>query len=80
MMSSNNVFDLTATMESFIDSGMKEVELMRSLLKMAEEANAKSGYRNFSIGDEIYTLEQLEVIQREEEHEVLFKSRKPTKK
>ena len=74
-MSSNDVFDLTATMESYIDSGMKEVEVMRSVLKMAEEASANSGYQNFRIGDETFSLEQLEVIQREEEHEVLFKSR-----
>lgn len=69
MMSNNEVFDLTATMESFIDSGLKEVEVMRSVLKMAEEASATSGYRQFRIGDETYSLQQLEAIQKEEESE-----------
>ncbi len=72
-MSSNDVFDLTSAMESYIDSGMKEIEVMRNLLKIAEKANANSGYRNFRIGDETFSLEQLKVIQREEEHEALFK-------
>ena len=76
-MSSNDVFDLTAMMESYIDSGMTEVEVMRGLLTIAEEAKANSGCQNFRIGDETYSLEQLETIQREEEHEVLFKSRNP---
>jgi len=76
-MPSNDVFDLTSMMEADIDSGMTEVEVMRTLLRMAEEANATSGYRNFRIGDETYSLEQLEKIQREEEHEVVFKSRNP---
>ena len=76
-MSSNDVFNLTAMMESYIDSGMTEVEIMWSLLTIAEEAKANSGCQNFRIGDETYSLEQLETIQREEEHEVLFKSRNP---
>ena len=76
-MSSNDVFNLTAMMESYIDSGMTEVEVMRGLLTIAEEAKANSDCQNFRIGDETYSLEQLETIQREEEHEVLFKSRNP---
>jgi hypothetical protein len=76
-MSNNDILNLTVTMESYIDDGMKEVEIMRSLLKMAEEANANLGYQNFRIGDGTYNLEQLEAIQREEEHDVLFKSRNP---
>ena len=76
-MSNNDVFDLTTPMEAFIDSGMEEVKVMRDLLKMAEAANATSGYQKFKIGDDTFSLEQLEIIQREEEHEVLFKSRNP---
>ena len=74
-MANNDVFDLTRRMEAYIDSGMKEVEVMRDLLQLAEEANINSGYQRFSVGDEIYSLKQLEKIQKEEEHEVLFNSR-----
>jgi hypothetical protein len=74
-MTNNDVFDLTRRMEAYIDSGMQEVEVMRNLLQLAEEANINSGYQRFSVGDGIYSLKQLEKIQTEEEHEVLFNSR-----
>jgi hypothetical protein len=74
-MANNDVFDLTRRMEAYIDSGMQEVEVMRNLLQLAEEANINSGYQRFSVGDGIYSLKQLEKIQTEEEHEVLFNSR-----
>lgn len=74
-MSSDEVFDLTGMMEAYIDSGMQEVEIMRELLKVAEEANLNSGYQHFRIGEDIYSMKQLEDIQQQEEHEVLFKSR-----
>ena len=74
-MANNDVFDLTRRMEAYIDSGMQEVEVMRNLRQRSEEANSTSGYQRFSVGDEIYSLKQLEKIQKEEEHEVLFNSR-----
>ena len=74
-MDSDKIFDLSRTMEGFIDEGMEQVDIMRELLSIAEHANINSGYNEFRIGDEVYTLKQLEEIQELEEHDTLFKKR-----
>ena len=74
-MDEQQVFDLTRTMEGFIDEGLPQIDIMRELLKVAEETRAVSGYAYFRIGDDTYSLEQLEEIQQLEEHEVLFQGR-----
>ena len=74
-MDSDKIFDLSRTMEGFIDEGMEPIDIMRELLNIAEHANVNSGYNEFRIGDDVYSLKQLEEIQELEEHEVLFKKR-----
>ena len=74
-MDEQQVFDLTRTMEGFIDEGLPQIDIMRELLKIAEETRAVSGSEYFRIGDDIYSLEQMEEIQQLEEHEVLFQGR-----
>ena len=71
-MADDQVFDLTRIMEGFLDEQMAQVDVMRELLKIAEEANINSGYERFRIGDHVYTLQELMEIQKLEEHEVLF--------
>jgi len=70
-MSEEAVFDLTRMMEGFVGEEMPAIDIMRELLKIAEEAHLNSGYTRFRIGDHVYTLDQLEEIQRLEEHEQL---------
>jgi hypothetical protein len=74
-MDEQQVFDLTPTMEGFISEGLPQLDIMRELLKIAEETRAVSGYHYFRIGEDVYSLQQLEEIQKLEEHEVLFKRR-----
>ncbi len=74
-MNDKQVFDLTGMMEAYVDEQMDQVDIMRELLKIAGEANINSGYNHFRIGEETYTLQQLEKIQTLEEHEVLFSKR-----
>jgi hypothetical protein len=74
-MDSDKIFDLSRIMEGFIDEGMEQIDIMRELLNIAEHANINSGYTEFRIGDDVYTLKQLEEIQELEEHDVLFKKR-----
>lgn len=74
-MDEQQIFDLTRTMEGFVDEGLPPIDIMRELLQLAEETRAVSGYEYFRIGDGVYSLEQLEEIQRLEEHEVLLKGR-----
>jgi len=74
-MDDQQIFDLTRTMEGFVDEGLPPIDIMRELLKVAEETQAVSGYKYFRIGDVVCSLEQLEEIQQLEEHEVLFKGR-----
>ena len=62
-------------MEGYVDEQMTQVQVMHELLKIAEEANANDGYDQFLIGDGTYTLQQLEEIQKLEDHEVLFGKR-----
>ena len=71
-MSDDDVYDLTPMMEGFIGEDMPAIEVMRELLKIAEEARLNSNYDRFRIADNVYTLEQLEEIQRLEEHEQLI--------
>jgi len=73
MMSQEQVFDLTRTMEGFVEEGMAQIDTMRELLKMAEQANINSGYDRFRIGEDVYSLDELREIQKLEDHEVLFK-------
>jgi hypothetical protein len=54
---------------------MEQIDIMRELLNIAAHANVNSGYTEFRIGDDVYTLKQLEEIQEMEEHEILFKKR-----
>lgn len=70
-MTDQEIFDLTRTMESLIDEGLQEVEIMRQLLVVAESAHATSGICRFRIGDDVYTLDDLNKIQELEEHEAL---------
>lgn len=70
-MSDEAVFDLTRMMEGFIGEEMPAIDIMRELLKIAEEAHVTNGYNQFRIGEHVYTLPQLEEIQRLEEHEQL---------
>ncbi len=72
-MANDQIFDLTRTMEGFLDEQMAPVDIMRELLRMAEETKINSGYSQFRIGDHVYTLQELEEIQELEEHEVLFR-------
>ncbi len=70
-MSKEEIFDLTRMMEGFVGEEMPAIDIMRELLKIAEEAHINNGYNQFRIGDHVYTLQQLEEIQRLEEHEQL---------
>ena len=68
-MNENTVFELTKTMESFIDAHEKELDIMRELLMVAEGVHANEHCNHFRIGDHVYTLEELVRIQEEAEHE-----------
>ena len=72
-MPNDQIFDLTRTMEGFLDEQMPPVDIMRELLRIAEETNITSGYDKFKIGENIYTLHELIEIQDLEEHEVLLR-------
>ena len=70
-MNDQAIFDMSKMMERFIDEGMAEIDIMRELLNTARSAHQVSRCERFRIGDGTYSLNDLERIQEEEEHEAL---------
>lgn len=68
-MNDQAIFDMTKFMERFIDERMKEIDIMRELLIIAENAYQTSQCKLFTIGNHTYSLSDLEKIQKLEEHE-----------
>ena len=68
-MNDQAVFDMTKMMELFIDEGMAEIDIMRELLNIAQSTQQTSQIEHFRIGDGTYSLDDLNRIQAEEEHE-----------
>ena len=77
-MSDQEIFDMTRMMEYFIDEDMAEIDIMRELLNAAQNAHQTSKCNLFRIGDDTYSLSDLEKIQKMEEHEVFVAKHRST--
>jgi len=71
-MNDQVIFDMTKMMELFIDEGMAEIDILRELLNVAQSTQQTSQIERFRIGDGTYSLDDLNKIQAEEEHEALI--------
>lgn len=74
-MSDTAEFDLTKTMEQLIDAHERPHDIMRDLLAMAGGVNASAGCDRFRIGEHVYSLDDLQRIQDEEQDAFVAKHR-----